>query len=68
MAYDVTSEWDDIHRKIGNYEPLPEEKKQEEYVKENIDHLEKINQENDQTSSDLSDDEFFEEYKRKKLE
>ena len=28
MAYDVTSEWDDIHRKLGNYEPLPEEKKQ----------------------------------------
>lgn len=40
MAYNVTSEWDDIHRKLGNYEPLPVVKKQEEFVKENIEKLE----------------------------
>lgn len=40
MAYDVTTEWDDIHRKLGNYEALPEEKKQEEFIKENIEKLE----------------------------
>jgi len=34
MAYDVTSQWDDIHRKLGNYEELPVEKKQFEHTKE----------------------------------
>lgn len=42
MAYDVTSEWDDIHWKLGNYEPLPIEKKEHEYTKEYIDRLEEI--------------------------
>lgn len=36
MAYDVTTEWDDIHRKLGNYEALPIEKKEHEYTKEYI--------------------------------
>ena len=40
MAYNVTTEWDDIHRKLGNYEELPYEKPQHEFVQENIDKLE----------------------------
>lgn len=72
MAYNVTSEWDDIHRKIGNYEPLPEVKKQEEYVKENIEELEQLAEKDKKPMSEDSDldedDDFFEEYKRKRLE
>jgi hypothetical protein len=44
MAYDVTSQWDDIHRQIGNYEPLPVEKTQKEYTDENITKLEGLTQ------------------------
>ncbi len=36
MAYDVTSQWDDIHWKLGNYEPLPIIKSEHEYTLENI--------------------------------
>lgn len=36
MAYDVTSQWDDIHRKLGNYEPLPLIKSEGEFTKENL--------------------------------
>lgn len=42
MAYDVTSQWDDIHRQLGNYEPLPVEKTQKEFTDENIEKLESI--------------------------
>jgi hypothetical protein len=42
MAYDVTSQWDDIHRQLGNYEPLPVEKTQAEFTNENIDKLESL--------------------------
>ena len=42
MAYDVTSQWDDIHRQLGNYEPLPVEKTQKEFTDENIDKLESL--------------------------
>ena len=75
MAHDVTSEWDDIHRKLGNYEELPYVKPEEEYVQENINKLEAlgkrdINPDKHSCSSDFDsdDEEFFEEYKRKKLE
>jgi len=83
MAYNVTSEWDDIHRKIGNYEPLPVEKSQAEYTKENLQKLEDLTnpdrvleekikdaEANESEDSDLEDDDdaFFAEYKRKQLE
>lgn len=42
MAYDVTSQWDDIHRQLGNYEPLPVEKTQKEFTEENIQKLEQL--------------------------
>ncbi len=72
MAYDVTTEWDDIHRKLGNYEPLPEVTPQEQFVKENILKLEELGEKDKLNKSgsdfDSDDEEFFEEYKRKKLE
>lgn len=44
MAYDVTSQWDDIHRQLGNYEPLPVEKTQKEFTDEHIQKLEDLTQ------------------------
>lgn len=69
MAYDVTSEWDDIHRKLGNYEPLPVEKKQWEYVKENIEKAEELAEEDklNESGSDLEEDEFMRQYKERRL-
>ena len=75
MAWNVTSEWDDIHRKLGNYEPLPVEKSQKEHTTENIEKLEQLGErdlerELEEEDEDLDEegDAFFEEYKRKKLE
>jgi hypothetical protein len=81
MAYNVTSEWDDIHRKMGNYEPLPVIKSQAEHTKENIEAMEAITDPNrvleskiekeekeEIDSDDMEEDKFFEEYKRKQLE
>lgn len=72
MAYNVTSEWDDIHRKIGNYEPLPEVKPQSEFIEDNINQLEDLTNPERQVKtnecSDDEDDEFFMEYRRKRLE
>ena len=42
MAYDVTSQWDDIHRELGNYEKLPEKVTEAECTNENIDRLEDL--------------------------
>ena len=42
MAWDVTTQWDDIHRKLGNYEPLPEKKTEKECTEENIEKLEQL--------------------------
>lgn len=73
MAYDVTSQWDDIHRKLGNYEELPKEKKQAEYTQEALEVMEKYNplddlkdEEFDELEDDL-DEEFMREYKAKRL-
>ena len=69
MAYNVTSEWDDIHRRIGNYEPLPEKIPQSKYIKENIDMMEDLTKENKNISeNDDLDEEFnFEEYKKLRM-
>ena len=42
MAHDVTSEWDDIHRRLGNYEPLPVMKSQAEHSREAVERLEEL--------------------------
>lgn len=77
MAWNVQTEWDDIHRKIGNYEPLPFEQSQKAITAENIQKLEDLTNKNPleeiKSDEDLDienpeEDKFFEEYKRKKLE
>lgn len=73
MAYDVTSQWDDAHRKLGNYAPLPVEKKQEEYTTEAMDVLESHDPFADKDLDELDeleddfDDDFLEMYKQKKM-
>lgn len=74
MAYDVTTQWDDIHRKLGNYEELPKEKTQAEYTKEAIEQMEGYNalehlddQEIEEMEDDL-DEEFMRQYKAKRLQ
>jgi len=73
MAYDVTSQWDDIHRKLGNYEELPVEKKQSEYTKEAVDKMENYDPFKSKNLDELDeiedefDDEFLEQYKAKRL-
>lgn len=36
MVHGVTTEWDDIQVKMGNYKPLPHEPTTEEIFRENI--------------------------------
>lgn len=73
MAFDVTTQWDDIHRKLGNYEELPVEKKQSEFTKENVGKMENfdaLDHKDDDELDDLEDefdDGFLEAYKRKKM-
>lgn len=73
MAYNVTSQWDDIHRKLGNYSELPVEKEQAEYTKEAIEKLEGYDAMADKDLDELEDmeddfdDDFLEQYKAKKL-
>jgi thiol-disulfide isomerase/thioredoxin len=74
MAYDVTSQWDDIHRRLGNYEELPVEKKQAEFSKEAIEAMEKYDplaeknlDELDEMEDDL-DEEFLKKYKEQRLQ
>ena len=73
MAYNVTSQWDDIHRKLGNYEELPVEKKQEEYTKEAIEVVEHHDPLKNKTLDELEeleddlDEEYLEMYKQQRL-
>lgn len=73
MAYDVTSQWDDIHRKLGNYEELPVVTKEWEHSKvanekmDNYDPLEgKKETELDDLEDDLEDD-FLRKYKETRM-
>ena len=74
MANGVTSEWEDIHVKLGNYAPRPYEKPQAEYTAEMMDKLDNYDPlakknlaELDELEDDL-DAEFLEVYKKKRLE
>lgn len=73
MAYDVTSQWDDIHRRLGNYEPLPVVKKQSEYYGEAQDKMDdydpfqnKDDKDLDELEDDLDDD-FLRAYKEQRM-
>jgi hypothetical protein len=73
MAYDVTSQWDDIHRKLGNYEELQKEKTQAEFSKEAIEQMEgydaihNLKDEDIEEMEDDLDEEFMREYTAKRL-
>lgn len=41
MANGVTTEWEDIHVKLGNYRPRPKETPESEYTKAAIEKVEK---------------------------
>lgn len=77
MANGVTSEWEDIHVKLGNYLPREKVKTGEEIFNENIEKeskkdpmasksLEQLKIEQEENNNS-DDDEIFEEYKRKKI-
>jgi hypothetical protein len=73
MANGVTTEWEDIHVKLGNYAPRPYEKPQSEYTTEAIEKLESYNPLEKKTLEELEgmeddlDEGIFEEYRRKKM-
>lgn len=73
MANGVTSEWEDIQVKLGNYTEKPKEIHQYEYTKEAMEKLENYDpnahknlNELDELEDEL-DEKIFEEYKQKKL-
>jgi len=73
MANGVTSEWEDIHVRLGNYIPREKETPQWELNKEEIEKAEnydplekKTKEELDELEDDIDDD-FLEQYKRKRL-
>jgi len=75
MAYNVTSEWEDIHVKLGNYLPRPKEMNKDEIEKiaieiaESYDPLEKksIDQLNKLEENNDEDEKVLQMYKEKRL-
>jgi len=74
MAHGVTTEWEDIHVRLGNYEERPKETTQAELTKEAIEKVEqhdplaKKNIEELKEMEDDFEDDFLEQYKKKRLE
>ena len=69
MAYNVTSEWDDIHVRLGNYEPHPKETTQAEFTKQALDKCEKYDplkskdlEELKALEDEFMDDEYYKSY------
>jgi hypothetical protein len=73
MAYDVTSQWDDIHRKLGNYEELPVVTKEWEHSKvanEKMDNYDPLEGKKEEELEDLEDeleDDFLRKYKETRM-
>jgi len=73
MAYGVTSEWEDIHVRLGNYIPRPKVTPESELTKKEIDKalqtdpLENKNLEELKELEDDFDDDFLEQYKQKRI-
>jgi hypothetical protein len=73
MANGVTSEWEDIHVKLGNYVERPKVTPESEHSKREIDRalesdpLENKNLEELKELEDDFDDDFLEEYKKKRM-
>lgn len=78
MANGVTTEWEDIHVKLGNYLPREKEKTGREIYDETVEEESKKNPYASKTdeeikiakeeNSDLEDDEELKEYERKRME
>lgn len=74
MANGVTSEWEDIHVRLGNYIPRPKVTPESELTKREIDKaletdpLENKNLEELKELEDDFDDDFLEEYKKKRMQ
>jgi len=74
MAHGVTTEWEDIHVRLGNYEAREKETTQAELTKQAMDKVEqqdplaKKNIEELKEMEDDFDDDFLEKYKQKRLE
>ena len=68
MANGVTTEWYDIHVKNGNF--IPEEKLPtgEELFTDNLNFMEGYEHEKKQDSDDDFNDDFLEEYRKRRLE
>lgn len=73
MAHNVTSQWDDAHRRLGNYSELPKEKPQEEYTNEALDVVEDYDPLEDKDLDELDEledefeDDFMRQYREKRL-
>lgn len=65
MANGVTTEWEDIHVKLGNYAPREKETPQHELNKIAQETFEKVEDKkvDSDFEDDFSDDDFFEKYK-----
>ena len=64
MANKVTTEWEDIHVKLGNYDPRMVEKPQAEYTKEGIEKIQSHDpfEDKDKDSLDSLEDEFEDDF------
>ena len=78
MVHGVTTEWDDIQVKMGNYKPLPKEPTNDEIFAETTENLEVYDNKlimNDKQLEELAeddldfddDDDFMKEYRAKRL-
>ena len=73
MAYGVTTEWEDIHRRIGNLPEKPKVKTQEEIMSEVIEAVEQaeplkyLSYEQLGEMEDDLEEEFFEKYRRDRM-
>lgn len=71
MAHGVTSEWDDIQRKLGNFAPIEKGPTEDELMNDRIDLVEQINTDDLKTEEELEaedNDEVLERYRQKRLE
>ena len=77
MVHGVTTEWDDIQVKMGNYKPLPKEPTTEEIFRENIEGLENYDrrlvmsaaqlEEQAEEDPDFDDDDFMRDYRNQRM-
>ena len=77
MVHGVTTEWDDIQVKMGNYKPLPKEPTNDEIQNETmaaLEHYDNRNIMNDDQMKELEDelgfdddDDFMKEYRAKRV-